>query len=1676
MSNHFQLILSRCAIGFIWCVPCIASADVYSEIETPGTKSAYHADPNVNSRRTDHFVMRFGPKPRCGLLAEQMYHGQMQFLEHCYDTWQSLGLRPLGGTDPTTKYKLVIQPRETWDTDFGGTACGFMEQSADGSIKVPGIHIPSNSLGYKTPNGCTPHECGHGWGNQGPGLPGPGAPGLGEAAANWIEQLHLAGYPQQSPVVGMPMGHAAVYYGDMSIFNYFMEAPGYGVKFINKLFFDPNVAGGDDVIRKSIRVDTSGALDKAGAIHDGLGMMNAKMLNMDFWNHRVGVQFPYDADTTRSGYHFSRIPMVRQPGVTGTWYRPEWTCTPQTLSNNYIPLTVTATGSNRTIACDFRPATDAVRGSSFRACFVAFNQNKELRYGRVWNAGMNSFTLADDEKTVYLAVIACPREWNIMFHCDYLTDNVAMFPYRISLTGANPLGWQWDAPSGDFRIQTLGGGKVANTATVDASVYVGPNAMVLGTAKVYGNSRIEDYALVDGNAVIGRSGQPDNPVISGHAYVTGTAQVYGHAKVRDYGWVWGASKVYDNAIVMAHSSVNGASVFGCAVLNQAPLRDSGFSYTNSYSGSAILGGDTSYGITLDKGAWCECFTGVSADNKYQYLGYNFEKKGSVFAMDQYGLNHSYLMGEPQVVGDTINSVATNVLNLDGTSQYVELRPDAVDFADLTISAWVKWSGSGKDVRIFSTGDGATKGMYLTPKDATTGKLRWVISDGTTTQSLNGSAALPSNTWTHVAVSLAAKSATLYVNGTAVATSAAITLAPDQLHAPLMADWNFIGRGNAGNYFAGRIDEFKVYNKALSAAEVKDLLTAVTTGTPPAADTAAPTPDTATWLVNPVVAGNNAITMSATEGADAGGNGVLYYFRCVEKPTHDSGWLSENKYTDCNCAAGATYSYTVKMKDKLGNAGTESTPMRATAAPKDVAAPTPNPPTFAAAPKGSGATSITMTATKGVDADETVMYQFSRVGSTTANSGWTSSRIWTDTGLTPGANQAYTLQMKDGRGNLTSVTTSPAALARDDSPPALDADFRMQWGTYPYTQLDKTIRLCAAGPAEMGVDCYYECVEKPSIHSAWIPIDKVGTNVTSIMWVTPAMADGTHSFHYKLRDRSPQLNESGWSTPQSAKVLTTNCYHDYALTGLSALPDSTMVRFSGKVTQVGLTSYTVCASDGRTGIKVQPRSYAYQTDATLLNQNVNVRGHLWTYTGSPKMVTGAVVAGNPQIGKIEFENGDYDDDLARPCYQIKASASEFLGWYQSGWSVSIPNVAATTQLTITHDGGGTLSLYVNDTHAKDVILPDTDGHGGWASTTVTGLSIPAGATLRFQQKTGAPAPQIDYLIVGPAYPISGKVADSTGKPVAGATVSFSAAANPSLNPAYGAITDASGNFTKIVPDGTWHVAASAPSLGFLTTAEQNVVVNGAPKPNINFAVQPVNQSMPRPNDLLFSLLGDMLPDAGDIHTWMSCSPAGMTFTSGSCASVEWIDGKKWMKSICDTSGGNFPASCVKSALYKAPVAINGATIVVAIKPKRDLQYNSGVIVSAFFNHLSLGVSNNTGRVSVQRNGVAADAEASTSIPDGQVTVLSLVIQPTGEYKVYANGAQVMNVTTPAEMKSLASRNWDVGNTLCVGNNSMDGWSTFNGNIGDVAFYKVALTDAERQSLETSIKNKFAGKKK
>src|SRR5262249_55518295 len=100
----------------------------------------------------------------------------------------------------------------------------------------------------------------------------------------------------------------------------------------------------------------------------------------------------------------------------------------------------------------------------------------------------------------------------------------------------------------------------------------------------------------------------------------------------------------------------------------------------------------------------------------------------------------------------------------------------------------------------------------------------------------GTAALTANTWSHLALTYDGATVRLYVNGTQVASQAQT--------GSLVTSTNALQIGGDsiyGQYFQGAIDEVRIYNVALTAAQIQtDMATAIG-GTAP--DTQAPTAPT-----------------------------------------------------------------------------------------------------------------------------------------------------------------------------------------------------------------------------------------------------------------------------------------------------------------------------------------------------------------------------------------------------------------------------------------------------------------------------------------------------------------------------------------------------------------------------------------------------------------------------------------------------------------------------------------------------------------------------------------------------------------------------------------------------------------------------------------------------------------
>ncbi|MEN6338102.1 MAG: LamG domain-containing protein, partial [Phycisphaerales bacterium] len=165
------------------------------------------------------------------------------------------------------------------------------------------------------------------------------------------------------------------------------------------------------------------------------------------------------------------------------------------------------------------------------------------------------------------------------------------------------------------------------------------------------------------------------------------------------------------------------------------------------------------------------------------------------------------------------------LNFNGSSTYVDLPigPLMPTLDSVTIATHVNFSGgAGSWQRIFDFGTGTTNYMFLCPRQSTAGAMRFVIRSTTVAeQIMDAPAAMPVG-WRHVAVTIDSATMTmkLYLDGEQVG-SAATKLLPKDLG---VTTQNWLGRSQyvADAYFFGLLDEFRIYNRALSPAEIRYL--------------------------------------------------------------------------------------------------------------------------------------------------------------------------------------------------------------------------------------------------------------------------------------------------------------------------------------------------------------------------------------------------------------------------------------------------------------------------------------------------------------------------------------------------------------------------------------------------------------------------------------------------------------------------------------------------------------------------------------------------------------------------------------------------------------------------------------------------------------------------------------
>lgn len=131
------------------------------------------------------------------------------------------------------------------------------------------------------------------------------------------------------------------------------------------------------------------------------------------------------------------------------------------------------------------------------------------------------------------------------------------------------------------------------------------------------------------------------------------------------------------------------------------------------------------------------------------------------------------------------------LNGPTRNGYVRLPQGIVsELTDFTVATWVKPASVDTRARVFDFGDGPPVNMFLTVSAGSPPRYAVTKGGNGNEQRLDAPSSLPTDRWTHLAITLSGTTVTLYVAGEPVDTNTGMTLNPSSLGA---TPNNWVGR-------------------------------------------------------------------------------------------------------------------------------------------------------------------------------------------------------------------------------------------------------------------------------------------------------------------------------------------------------------------------------------------------------------------------------------------------------------------------------------------------------------------------------------------------------------------------------------------------------------------------------------------------------------------------------------------------------------------------------------------------------------------------------------------------------------------------------------------------------------------------------------------------------------------
>ncbi|MBQ3856359.1 MAG: hypothetical protein II762_06705 [Ruminococcus sp.] len=740
-----------------------------------------------NYYESEHFQFIWGNTgPDSSRVTKEFLEGNVKNLEAIWDVY----MNELSNRPPCESVETYLQDGKKYKTNFylsGTGLAGMQDDWAYMSWDSGGfayMFCCVDSMKVDPPSWVLPHEFGHvmtahqlGWNNNKYSY------AWWEAIANWYREQYLySDYSTDETGHGtdffqtymlnlcftFPCGRD--YYASWPFLQYLTENPdnleGYGKDFVKKMLQEGQVDEYPfDQVERLAPAD----------FKETLGKYAARMAGLDF-AHGDAYRARLSEMLAEQEWYWQQVYTMLQPvaGKENTYTVPTERA-PQFAGLNIVPLEV----SGGTITASLE-GLSGKEGADWRACIVQQADDGSCTYSDLFSAGQEVSVPYTGGKA-YLSVIATPdldtiekyglpgiydnnalfSEKNVPFNSKSrypysvkFSDNVSITQRKVSTENKN---W-WE--NATYSAHPNGGGLVASTAKVDASVYVAPGAVVKGDATVTGNVKLLDHAVVCGSAKV--SG---DVVVSGYGMIGENATVSGNARVDDFGIVCGRANVSGYAQV-----IESACVYGNTTMqDKSVAKGVAFTMANTkFSGQGVGDGDlySDNDISFTQGVtagWtsAQAYASSRPFTKDLILAYDFDQDSTFTASDRYSSTYAVNSGAKW---EAQRTSANGVLTFDGSSWLDFDRSALYDTDDFEIQlSFLTREGSDRVQELLHIGNDLDHiDMYVSGSDIE------VVKEGSP---VSAKGVITPGEWTKVRFIVEGDTATLMVNGQTVATEA-----------------------------------------------------------------------------------------------------------------------------------------------------------------------------------------------------------------------------------------------------------------------------------------------------------------------------------------------------------------------------------------------------------------------------------------------------------------------------------------------------------------------------------------------------------------------------------------------------------------------------------------------------------------------------------------------------------------------------------------------------------------------------------------------------------------------------------------------------------------------------------------------------------------------------------------